>query len=607
MYINKDLFKGFKNPDQSGKQHSREINNFLKDDHHNVLAITSIQGSGKTTAIIDEFAKSEDGILLTQSNDKIDELVRIINNRYPDLEYKAIYGLERACSTYRSDDGIKAEVSRLRKIGILTEDIHRMICEDDECGFITLDKEMNGRIIESVARFEAQITMGKQFHNMHWNRLILIDEADGLLNQRQTSITVMPYDHSRLPIDVKYAQYLPEIHTVKAPDGTLKELIATYRELIKDIDTNEFLIRNITDTIRLLTHGFYSVENKIISELAPLFFIFQKILENRMKLVIGTATMRNHRINFRRMEAYYLIAMELQTEYLIERWSKIGAENAEDHKKYLEQSDFLNKIDGTIKEFEADFFPGFQMVFALQSNRHSYSYTHYRKAFVGKDGRVDEELRKETWNELRSEIIVAVRFYEMQSKKRPEKILLISFRPVVDEIERYRRKLKKNRNFSHDPIFRNVTALPLFSNRMHGINANLDGYDLILTIGDPLDPVTAKFATDTGVVELRNKRGFRITEDADPAIKEMLYITMLSELLEAFHRGRSELPIVALSNFLTPAQKPDSDIVRKILENDNFTLINVFVKLWHIKHGKRTPQMEVFLESLYEEIGFEFK
>ena len=469
MYEPKDVFKGFKNPEQSGKKHRSAISKFLKDDEHAVLAITSIQGSGKTTAIIDQFAKSKDAILLTQSNDKIDELVKIINNRHPDLEYKAIYGLERACSTYRGDDGIKAEVSRLRKIGILTEDIHRMICEDDECGFITLDKEMNGRIIESVARFEAQITLGKQFHNMHWNRLILIDEADGLLNQKETSLIVVPYDHSRLPIDAKYAQYLPEIHRVKAPDGMLKELIATYRELIKDIDANEFLIRNITDTIRLLTHGFYSVENKIISELAPLFFIFQKILENRMKLVIGTATMRNHRINFRRMEAYYLIAMELQKENLIKIWSK--AESADDHRKYLEQSDFLNKLDGTIKEFEADFFPGFQMVFALQSNRHSYSYTHYRKAFAGND----EELRKETWNELRSEIIVAIRFYELQSGKRPEKILLISFRPVVDEIKRYQNKLRRMRHGSRDPLFMKMEALPLFSNRMHGINANLDG------------------------------------------------------------------------------------------------------------------------------------
>ena len=100
MYEPKDVFKDFKNHEQSGKKHRSAISKFLKDDAHSVLAITSIQGSGKTTAIIDQFAKSKDAILLTQSNDKIDELVTIINNRHPDLEYKAIYGLERACSTF---------------------------------------------------------------------------------------------------------------------------------------------------------------------------------------------------------------------------------------------------------------------------------------------------------------------------------------------------------------------------------------------------------------------------------------------------------------------------------------------------------------------------
>jgi hypothetical protein len=591
-----DVFKDFKNPEQSGKKHRSAISKFLKDDEHAVLAITSIQGSGKTTAIIDRFADSKDAILLTQSNDKIDELVRIINNRHPDLEYRAIYGLERACSTYRGDDGIKDRVKELRKIGILTEDIHRMICEDEECEFLTQDKEMAGRIIESVARFQAQITLGKQFHDMHWNRLILIDEADGLLNQKETSLIVVPYDHSRLQIDTPY---LPEIRRVKAPDGMLKELIATYRELIKDIDANEFLIRNITDTIRLLTHGFYSVEKKMISELPPLFFIFQKVLENRMNLVIGTATMRNHRINYRRMEAYYQIAMELQKENLIERWSK--AESAEDHKKYLEQSDFLNKLDGTIKEFEADYFPGFQTVFVLQSNRHSYSNTHFKTGFLGKDGKIDEELRKKTWNELRSEIIVALRFYEMQSRKRPEKILLITFKSVMDEINGHKEKLKRNRNFSRDPIFRNMDILPLFSNKMHGVNANMNGYDLILTIGDPLDHATSGLATDLKIEEL-NKRGFKIKEDADPAIKKEIYKTMLSELLEAFHRGRSEIPIVALSNFLTPF-KPNSEIVKEIMENDNLTLINVFAKMRRTK----TKEMEIFLKSLYQEIGFVFK
>ena len=596
MSIDDEVFKGFKNPEQSGKKHRSAISKFLKDNKHAVLAITSIQGSGKTTAIIDQFAKSKDAVLLTQSNDKIDELVTIINNRHPDLEYKAIYGLERACSTYRSDDGVKAYVGRLRKIGVLTEHIHKRICKDEECGFLTQDKNMEGRIIESVARFQAQITMGKQFHGMHWNRLILIDEADGLLNQRKTSIIEMPYGHERLQIDTPY---LPEIHRVKAPDKTKTELIDSYKELLEDIDANEFQIRTTTDLIRLLSHGFYSVEKKIISELAPLFFIFNKVLESRMKLVIGTATMRNHRINYRRMEAYYQIAMELQKENLIERWNK--AENAEDHKKYLEQSDFLNKLDGTIKEFEADYFPGFQTVFVLQSNRHSYSNTHFKTAFLGKDGKIDEELRKKTWNELRSEIIVALRFYEMQSRKRPEKILLITFKSVMDEINSYKKKLKRNRNFSRDPLFRNMDILPLFSNKMHGVNANMNGYDLILTIGDPLDHATSGLATDLKIEEL-NKRGFKIKEDADPAIKKEIYKTMLSELLEAFHRGRSEIPIVALSNFLTPF-KPNSEIVKEILENDNLTLINVFAKMRRTK----TKEMEIFLKSLYQEIGFVFK
>jgi len=599
MNKHNDLFKDFKNVEQSAKEHRDEISKFLKDEKHSVLAITSIQGSGKTTAIVDKFAKSKDAILLTQSNDKIDELVNIINNRYPELEYRVIYGLERVCSTYRSDDGIKLKVKELRRIGILTMDIHEIICDDDECEFLTQDKDMDGRIIETVARFESQITLGKQFHDMHWNRLIFIDEADGLLNQRATSLYVAPYEHERLQTET----YLPEIHKIKAPDGTLKELMDSYKELLNDIDSNEYKIRNVMDTIRILTHGFYSVETskkkRIIKELPPLFFIFNKVLDSRMKLVIGTATMRNHRINFLRMNSFFKLSWRLNLEDLSERWPY--AENTEQNIKFIEQFEYLNKLDGTIKEFNADYFPGFQMVFVLQSNRHSYSNAHYKTAFIGKDGKVDEELRKKTWNELRSEIIVAIRFYEMQSRKEPKKILLITFKSVMDEINSYKAKLRENRHGTRDPLFMKMDILPLFSNRMHGTNANLDGYDLILTIGDPLDPITADFATKLDVIEL-NKRGFRIKEDADPALKEQIYRTMISELLEAFHRGRSEIPIVALSNFLTPF-KPNSEIVKEILDGDNFTLINVFAKMRRTK----TKEMEVFLKSLYEEIGFEFK
>ena len=91
MSINNEVFKGFKDVDQSEKQHSREINNFVKDDHHNVLNLTSMQGSGKTTAILDKFADSKDAIILTQSNEKIDEIIRIINERYPLLKFLSSY------------------------------------------------------------------------------------------------------------------------------------------------------------------------------------------------------------------------------------------------------------------------------------------------------------------------------------------------------------------------------------------------------------------------------------------------------------------------------------------------------------------------------------
>ena len=270
--------------------------------------------------------------------------------------------------------------------------------------------------------------------------------------------------------------------------------------------------------------------------------------------------------------------------------------------RYLQIDDGLKNMNPEILEFEADFIPGFVDVFVLQSNSHSYSNAHYRRAF----GSNNEELKKKTFKEVRSGIIAAIRFCELQRGKKANRILLITFKSVMIAIEEYKMKLRKQRHGDRDPLFMQMDILPLFSNRMHGINANLDGYDLILTIGDPLDPIASKFASDTGIIEL-NKRGFKIKENTDTAIKREIYRTMISELLEAFHRGRSEIPIVALSNFLNPDSKEDSRMIRGILEEDNFTLINVYVKLWKILHRQRTQEMEVFLKSLKEELGFELK
>ena len=121
----------------------------------------------------------------------------------------------------------------------------------------------------------------------------------------------------------------------------------------------------------------------------------------------------------------------------------------------------------------------------------------------------------------------------MQSRKRPEKILLISFGPVVAEIKRYQNKLRRNSHGSRDPLLMKMEALPLFSNRMHGINANLDGYDLILTIGDPLDPVTAKFATDLKI-EGWSKTGAENVGDHKKYLEQSDFLNKLDGTIKEF-------------------------------------------------------------------------
>ena len=78
---------------------------------------------------------------------------------------------------------------------------------------------------------------------------------------------------------------------------------------------------------------------------------------------------------------------------------------------------------------------------------------------------------------------------------------------------------------------------------MHGINANDEGFDLIITIGDPVDHITARLAKNLNIFK-PTKRGFGIDENTDISLKNQIMRTLSSELVEAFHRGRSEIPMI---------------------------------------------------------------
>jgi hypothetical protein len=609
-----DPFENFKDIGSSVEAHRKAIWKFSKDKSTSVLAITSIQGSGKTTAIVDIFASSRDAILLTQSNEKLEELVEIINKKYPDLQYHAIWGLENCCETYLDDEELQTEdkhkelletVGKYRDIGIFTRDIHSRICSKEDCEFIVQDTTFEGRTIQTVDRFVQQIAFGGLFKGLHPGRLVLMDEADGIIDLKTVpDVVSLGLDSYKKEIVSNTSALLPPIYELVISEGEITRLAEKYRELLQDINGNTLLIKQITGIIRILTQGYF-VKNKGTCEIPTFFLLTQKILWQRMKLVIGTASMRNHRIRFTTLKDYFNLALFL----LFEKISEIATMDktkAEKFQRMEELYDHLGKLKPDIQEFSHNYVPGIVSLYSYNAKKHSYSMNHYRQAFR-KDNE-DDDLRKAVWKEVVNEITLAMRFWELQRNRKAEKVLLITFRTVADQIERYRKQKKKKGN-RHRDIFTNMDVLPLFSNRMHGINADKLGYDLIITLGDPLDRSLHDFTKTMGI-GMANKHGFRIDlEGRSPELKETIFRTMISELLEAFHRGRGTIDVVALSNFLHQPEPENQAIIEKILRDDNIVFVDLrkmiesFRNKARSRHG--TKEMKVFIGSLNEELQFD--
>ena len=611
MNNNHGLFKDFKDIESSVDAHKKAVWRFAKDQSKSVLAITSIQGSGKTTAIIDVFAASKDAIFITQSNDKIGEIVRIIDKKYPELEYHVIRGLEMSCSTYLDNEKLQdkdtheellQKVRGYRKIGIYSKDIHKLICSVKDCPFSTQDTSFDGRVIQTVDRFVMQISLGGLFNRLRPGRLILMDEGDGLLDLKSIPDTVaLGLDSYKKELIQHTSALLPHVYELTVPEGELTRLMEKYRELLKDINGNAVLVEQTTGLIRVLTQGYF-VKDEELFEIPTFFLITQKILWQKMKLVIGTASMRNHRVKFKTLNDYFRLVLSLLFDDISEEATK---DNVSDRKfeRMEELYDFIAKLEPSIQEFWHNYIPGITNVYGYNAKKHSYSMNRYRRAFR-KDNE-DDERRKAVWKEVVGELTMGIRFWELQNNRKAEKILLITFKTVKDQIERYRKAMKKKGN-RHRNIFTGMDVLPLFSNKMHGVNADKLGYDLIISLGDPLDKSMSDFAKKMGI-GTTNKHGFRINlEDSSPKSKETILRTLISELLEAFHRGRGTIDIVALSNFLHQPEPENQDIIEKILKDDNIHFIDLremiesFRNKARSRHG--TKEMRIFIESLNREV-----
>lgn len=559
----------FKDLEISKNQHISAIDDLLGDDKEAVLVLTSMQGRSKTTAMINEFVKYPNSIFLTQSTKRMnDNILPEIRHWFPGFhDFRTIKGMEAVCSTltgknnnddeeeYYGKNELLELAYELRKIGILTDDIHKIICDDPNCDYLSQDKEFSGRIIETVKRFHMQITLGRKFSDLY-KRIIFIDEADGLLNMESTVLTGLPYESELI---FQETNLLPAIFRVKAPSDEIKKLMKKYRNLISDIDENEEEIKITTDLIRILTEGYFTIIKGKIHSLPSIFYIFLSVLEHEMKLILGSATMRNHRLNFYKLQAYYITALEL---VLSEKTDRIT------EKYNSEAVAYLSNLRPEVREFYYNFEKEPSKIYYLPNPNHSFSISHYKKI------KTDDKILKRTFAEIR----IALDFYRAKTNHEPEKILLICLSELERHIKKYLKNLKKTRHGNRNTLFKNMEFKRFFSNEMHGINADKEGYDLIITIGDPLDSMITKYSDTLGAGQLL-KKGFSIRSDTNKEMKEMLIRTMLSELLEAFHRGRGRIPIIAIGNFLS---LPDSkEITNKIMKENGFQIESLYLNVWN--------------------------
>ena len=622
------------------KMHIDKINNFRSSPKSPILLITSIQGSGKTTASLETFAKSMDAILLVQSNAKIKEIIEILYNKYPNLKYKIIWGLEATCDEYHANiKELTDHVKNLRNANIKTDTIHSMIhkkynSDPAKCTYSTQNKEMNGRIIETVARFQAQITEGKLKNNIEEGRLILIDEADGLLSFKTNHIDSFPENYKTEKI-VCNNKFLPEIYDLQVPYGTRDILMGKYKILTAglDLDNYEENIKVIQDTIEtetLVAQGFYirldlkstHLDNKLnfnytynLAELPTIFFIFQFVLKHKLKLILGSATLRHNRINFEILQNYFNLALELEKTRTLNKLMHMQEHNVK-YSMLMHKADYFSYLLKLkpVEEFKCDFLPAKQMeILVMQSSRkitnlHSYSNSHYKKP------KTKEEKHNMWKDEIKPEIKTALNLYYVIYGHDPKKILLITFKSLNLIIEDEINRAKKNYNLSHDPVLKRIKLnADFFTNEMHGTNADKEGYDLILTIGDPLDPIVSNYAKNNNMVEIdpsgkvKNPRGFTLK----PGINETLLVTesMVSELLEAFHRGRWSIPIIAIGNFLTDNNEDSYKILKNIMAGDGFKIVNGILAWKQIADNKYRVQKNYTeiprnISSLHDDLNF---
>lgn len=579
----------------------------LKTNTDDVLILTGMQGTGKTSAMKYDFARQDNALWIKQARKKLDDDYKMARKDNPGKDLHMIFSLESLCNRYleafeNEDWTLIDEVKEYRNLGVHGDKIHKFICEDEDCPYPNRSKEINGHTFATFKALQIRLQhIDQNYKLLGETKRIYIDEADGLLMPEVVEFSdytifenLMRLNTKRLPTDEAFVTLNKFADFMDIKKALSKEFNRLTQNEVS-IRDNRKRISELNKALKVLSRKFFleTDKNKKTITMAPdIVDLILYVLKNDVKLILASATLRHNLVQKITIEEYF---------YALKYEAELAALDRDYPSDYVENK--MLKFEGSPNPIY------YTQVYNYSDSSHSFSRRRY-EVLKSKRSKLNNDSKKEFDDRLYEvEITTKLALRTLKELYNIEftRPAFISFREINDRIrdlqEKYRRE--KYGKFLADTF----ECYDFFTNGMHGSNLQ-EKHDGIVIYGDPLSPDITKLAGNLNLIaDRRNMRtGFKLKDDANIEQKRFVIESALSELLESIHRSRGKIPVVVVGNFLEPS-KPDTkdsdaidkDVIEDILNEDNIQIHYLIREYNKDKLNKKIKRLEEELGLILED------
>ena len=580
--------------------------------HASVKVLISLQGTGKTSSMMDDFTTQDEAIWVKQSRKKLKEDLKIISQKND--EAHIVYTLEDLCQTYLENHGTEDEPSELdleveqyRKLNIPPDRIHAFICSAEGCPYSERDKSLSGLSLVSFQNLKTRIDHLTQNSTLLGKPLVIyLDESDGLLSPTIHKFESFDVFSTLVNAEKKllFASSYMNVSKFENAEG-IREIFKTeFEQLIKTkelIAENRDRIREISNAIQVLSTNYFTefnTEKMYVVSVPPIMTLFRYAIENPVKIIIGSAKLRHHIIERNKIIFFFQL---MQSEVLD---SVMFNPTLSDEFKVTKGSEIM------LKQIEIVSSPtpfGRTTVYNLAVSKHSLSRNRYAIFDKSRTNLApkEKELFDKRLDEAEKLIQKGLEYVLLTQSERFQNPMLVTYTGLVNHLQRLKKKFRGEKYGKW--LSQTFNHYAYFSNAMHGMTASDRGYDSIVCFGDALDPQVVAFANNVLVAETGMK-GFYVKPETDEQLKRIIYESMLAELLEAIHRSRGtvdngiRIPVLTISNFLEPEDPVDKRIINEILTQDNIDIRSLNEDMKQVEKRK----MYLELNETAKDMGLDF-